>query len=71
VIVRQRDCRQFFCYLQKRVPQREIYATREQAKSEIFKFIERFYNPVQRHSHTSGVSPVKFEEASFARLEGV
>jgi putative transposase len=24
-----------------------------------------FYNPVQRHSHTGGVSPAKFEEAYF------
>jgi len=30
-----------------------------------------FYNPVKRHSHTGGVSPVRFEETYFARLEGV
>jgi len=61
----------FFATFKKRVIQRKIYATREQAKSEIFNFIEMFYNPVKRHSHTGGVSPVKFEEAYFARLEGV
>jgi len=30
-----------------------------------------FYNLVKRHSHTGGVSPVRFEEGYFARLEGV
>jgi putative transposase len=30
-----------------------------------------FYNRVKRHSHTGGVSPAKFEEAYFPRLEGV
>ena len=34
-------------------------------------FIETFYNPVKRHSHTGGVSPAKFEEAYIARLGGV
>lgn len=61
----------FFATFKKRVIQRKIYATREEAKSEIFSFIEMFYNPVKRHSHTGGVSPVKFEEAYFSKLEGV
>jgi len=34
-------------------------------------FIEMFYNPVKRHSHTGGVSPAKFKKAYFSRLEGV
>jgi putative transposase len=61
----------FFATFKKRVIQRKIYATRDEAKGEIFSFIEMFYNPVKRHSHTGGVSPVKYEEAYFARLEGV
>jgi putative transposase len=59
----------FFSTFKKRVIQRKIHATREQAKSEIFNFIEMFYNPIKRH--TGGVSPAKFEEAYFVRLEGV
>jgi putative transposase len=43
----------------------------EEAKSEIFVFIEKLYQPVKRHSHIGGVLPAKFEEAYFARLEGV
>ncbi len=61
----------FFATFKKRVIQRKIYATRDEAKGEIFSFIEMFYNPVKRHSHTGGISPVKFEEAYFSRLEGV
>ena len=61
----------FFATFKKRVIQRKIYATREEAKGEIFNFIEMFYNPVKRHSHTGGVSPAKFDEAYFSRLEGV
>jgi putative transposase len=61
----------FFATFKKRVTQRKIYSIREEAKAEIFNFAEMFYNPVKRHSHTGGVSPAKFEEAYFARLEGV
>ena len=61
----------FFATFKKRVTQRKIYSTREEAKSEIFNFIEMFYNPVKRHTHTGGVSPAKFEEQYFERLEGV
>ena len=53
----------FFATFKKRVTKRKIYSTREEAKTEIFNFIEMFYNPIKRHSHTGGVSPVKFEEA--------
>ena len=40
-------------------------------KAEIFNFIEMFYNPIKRHSHTGGVSPVKFEEAYFLESTNV
>ncbi len=61
----------FFATFKKQVTQKKIYATREEAKGEIFNFIEMFYNPVKRHSHTGGVSPAKFETGYFSRLEGV
>lgn len=61
----------FFATFKKRVTQRKIYATREDAKGEIFNFIEMFYNPIKRHSHTGGVSPIKFEEAFFQKLQSV
>lgn len=55
----------FFATLKKRVTRKKIYLTRGKAKTEIFNFIEMFYNPKKRHSHTGGVSPAKFEEAYF------
>ena len=61
----------FFATFKKRVTKRKIYATREDAKREIFNFIEMFYNPVKRHSHTGGVSPAQFEEDYFSKLESV
>ena len=61
----------FFATFKKRVTKRKIYATRDEAKTEIFNFIEMFYNPIKRHSHTGGVSPIKFEEDYFSKLESV
>jgi putative transposase len=61
----------FFATFKKRVTKRKIYSTREDAKAEIFNFIEMFYNPIKRHSHTGGVSPAKFEEDYFVRLQSV
>ena len=39
----------------------EVFATREQAKAEIFEYLEVFYNRVRRHSSLGFVSPVEFE----------
>ncbi len=38
-----------------------IYPTRAQAKSEIFDYIEGFYNRVRRHKHLNQLSPLEFE----------
>ena len=61
----------FFATFKKRVTRRKIYATREEAKTEIFNFIEMFYNPIKRHSHNGGLSPIKYEDAYFQRLQSV
>ncbi|MGK0442579.1 MAG: putative transposase [Pseudohongiellaceae bacterium] len=61
----------FFATLKKRVTKRKIYSTREEAKIEIFNFIEMFYNPIKRHSHTGGVSPAKSEEAYYLESSSV
>ena len=61
----------FFATFKKRVTQRKIFSTRGEAKTEIFNFIEMFYNPIKRHSYTGGVSPAQFEEDDFSRLESV
>lgn len=61
----------FFATLKKRVTRKKIFSTRDEAKTEIFNFIEMFYNPKKRHSHTGGVSPTKFEESYFLEQQTV
>ena len=39
---------------------------REQARADVFDYIERFYNPMRRHSTLGYVSPVQFEKAQKA-----
>jgi putative transposase len=40
---------------------RKVYRTRDQARANIFDYIERFYNPRRRHSTNGYLSPMKFE----------
>tara|TARA_R100001440_G_scaffold10656_7_gene19453 strand:- start:25123 stop:25563 length:441 start_codon:yes stop_codon:yes gene_type:complete len=61
----------FFATFKKRVIRKKIYPSRNEAKTEIFNFIEMFYNPKKRHSHTGGVSPANFEKAYFENLQTV
>lgn len=61
----------FFSTLKRRVIKRKIYSTRSEVKSEIFNFIEMFYNPIKRHSHANGMSPMKFEEQYFLESKRV
>ena len=52
----------FFSNLKKERIKRKIYTTREEAKSEIFEYIEVFYNRIRRHSHLNQLSPMVFEQ---------
>ena len=40
---------------------KKVYRTRDAARADVFDYIERFYNPVRRHSTIGYVSPVEFE----------
>jgi putative transposase len=61
----------FFATIKKHIIKKKIYTTRNDAKADIFNFIEMFYNPKKRHSHTGDVSPAKFEETYFSELQTV
>lgn len=50
----------FYAWL---VRPRKVYRSREQARSDVFDYIERFYNPTRRHSTLGYVSPIEFEKA--------
>ncbi|MDE3042189.1 MAG: IS3 family transposase [Nitrospirota bacterium] len=39
----------------------KTYRTRDQAKADVFDYIERFYNPRRRHSTLGYLSPMEFE----------
>jgi len=51
----------FFSSLKSEQIKNHIYPTRAQAKSEIFDYIEGFYNRVRRHKHLNQLSPLEFE----------
>jgi putative transposase len=50
------------CRLAKECIRRRIYASRDEAKSDVFDYIEGFYNRTRRHSHTGLLSPLAFEQ---------
>ena len=52
----------FFSSLKIERTARKTYRTREQAKADVFDYIERFYNPRRRHSTLGYVSPVAYEQ---------
>ena len=52
----------FFSSLKKERIRRQIYASRQDAKSDVFDYMEGFYNRVRRHSHLDQLSPLAFEQ---------
>jgi putative transposase len=52
----------FFSSLKTERTARKTYRTRDQAKADVFDYIERFYNPKRRHSTIGYQSPVEFEK---------
>ena len=51
----------FFSSLKTERTRRKNYLTRDQARADVFDYIERFYNPTRRHSTLGYLSPVEFE----------
>ena len=52
----------FFSSLKTERTARKVYRTRDEARADVFDYIERFYNPRRRHSTLGYLSPVEFEE---------
>ena len=52
----------FFSSLKTERTARKKYRTRDQAKADVFDYIERFYNPRRRHSTIGYLSPMEFEK---------
>lgn len=53
----------FFSSLKTERTSRKVYRSRTDARSDVFDYIERFYNLTRRHSTLGYVSPIQFEEA--------
>jgi putative transposase len=56
----------FFSSLKTERTARMTYRTRNEAKADMFDYVERFYNPKRRHSTIGYLSPMDFE--TMARL---
>jgi putative transposase len=51
----------FFASLKKERVRRKTYPTRDDARPDIFDYIEAFYNSRRRHSTLGQISPMEFE----------
>ena len=61
----------FFQLLKRERIRRKIYTTREDARRDVFDYIEMFYNPKRRHGNNNRLSPVEFERRYFNTLASV
>lgn len=61
----------FFQLLKRERIRRQIYLTRQDARADVFNYIEMFYNPRRRHSTAGDLSPIEFEKRHSQRLGGV
>ena len=61
----------FFQLLKRERIKRKIYLDREEAKRDVFDYIEMFYNPKRRHGYNGRLSPAEFERQHFMRLDSV
>ena len=52
----------FFKSLKTERTDRKVYRTRDDARADVFDYVERFYNRIRRHSTIDYISPVQFEQ---------
>jgi transposase InsO family protein len=55
----------FFATLKTELIHHRRYLTRQEAQTDIFEYIELFYNRYRRHSALGYLSPVAFEKLPF------
>jgi putative transposase len=58
----------FFQLLKRERIKRRIYSTREEARADVFNYIEMFYNVKRKHGFNNLLSPVNFEDQYQERL---
>ncbi len=61
----------FFNLLKRERIRRRTYKTREEARQDVFDYIEMFYNPKRKHVRNGMLSPIEFERQRKFTRQGV
>ena len=61
----------FFQLLKRERIKRKTYKNRDEARQDIFNYIEMFYNPIRRHGYNDDLSPAEFEKRHFKKTVSV
>ena len=61
----------FFNLLKRERIRRQKYKIREEARRDIFGYIEFFYNPQRKYVRNGMLSPMTFEQQQKLELQGV
>jgi len=61
----------FFHLLKRERIRRKTYATRKDARQDVFDYIEMFYNPKRKHGNNGLLSPIDFEQQNKMKPQGV
>ncbi len=61
----------FFSSLKRERIRRRTYKTRQEARQDVFDYIEMFYNPVRKQVRNGVLSPVQFEQQQTLNNQGV
>ena len=61
----------FFNLLKRERIRRRTYKTRDEARRDVFDYIEMFYNPKRKHANNGLLSPVDFERQQKMKPQGV
>ena len=60
----------FFNLLKRERIRRKVYRSRDEARQDVFDYIEMFYNPKRKHVRNGMLSPVEFEKQQKTQPEG-
>ena len=61
----------FFNLLKRERIRRKVYKTRDEARQDVFEYIEMFYNPKRKHVRNSMLSPMEYEVQQKLNPQGV
>ncbi|AKH41360.2 hypothetical protein WYH_00296 [Croceibacterium atlanticum] len=65
------DGESFFSSLKRERIRRRTCKTHEEARQDVFGYIEMFYNPVRKHVRNGMLLPVELERQRILKAEGV